>query len=337
MKIEGKKCLVTGGAGFIGSHLVDDLMKTGCKVRVLDNLANGKLDNISQHSSNQNFEFMRGSITHPIDVERAMEGIDIVFHLACLGVRHSIAHPFENHRVNAEGSLLVLDAAHRAKVDRVLYCSSSEVYGTAEYVPMPESHPTHPCTVYGAGKLAGEAYARAYYKTYGMPTTIVRPFNTYGPRSHHEGDAGEMIPKSIVRALNGQPVIVFGDGSQTRDFTYVKDTARALVAAAESDTMIGKTLNIGCNFEISIKDLAYKITEMVSNPESKIVFTPQRPGDVLRLFADPRKFIDLCAWQPKVSFDKGLTKTIEFFRNHPWGIKGLMDSESGRNWEEVYK
>jgi UDP-glucose 4-epimerase len=144
-----------------------------------------------------------------------------------------------------------------------------------------------------------------------------------------------MIPKSIVRALNGQPVIVFGDGSQTRDFTYVEDTARVLVAAAESDIMIGQTLNIGSNFEISIKDLAYKIIEKVANTETEVVFTPQRPGDVLRLYADPRKFIDLCAWQPQVSFDEGLTKTIDFFRNHPLGIKSLMESESGRNWEEV--
>jgi UDP-glucose 4-epimerase len=335
MKLKGKRCLITGGAGFIGSHLVDELIRNGCVVRVLDNLANGKLENMFNHLGQENFQFFKGSITDPFDVERAMEGIDVVFHLACLGVRNSIAHPFENHRVNSEGSLLVLDAAFRAKVDRFLYCSSSEVYGTAEYVPMPESHPTHPCTVYGAGKLAGEAYARAYHKTYGMATKIVRPFNTYGPRSHHEGDAGEMIPKSIVRALNGQNIIVFGDGSQTRDFTYVEDTAGALVAAAESDTMIGNTLNIGSNFEISIKDLAYKVAEMVSNPESKVVFTPHRPGDVLRLYADPRKFTDLCAWQPQVSFDEGLTKTIDFFRNHPLGIKGLMESESGRNWEGI--
>ena len=336
MKLTGKRCLVTGGAGFIGSHLVDELIRKGCKVRVLDNLVNGKIENLSDHLGQENFQFFRGSITDPLDVQRAMEGINVVFHLACLGVRHSITHPFENHRINAEGSLFLLDAAYRAKVERFLYCSSSEVYGTAEYVPMPESHPTHPCTVYGAGKLAGEAYARAYYKTYAMPTTIVRPFNTYGPRSHHEGDAGEMIPKSIVRALNGQPVIVFGDGSQTRDFTYVKDTARALVAAAESDTMIGNTLNIGSNLEISIKDLAYKITEMVSNPGSKVIFTPQRPGDVLRLYADPRKFTDICTWKPQVSFDEGLKKTINFFRNHPLGMKGLIETESGRNWEEVY-
>ena len=187
----------------------------------------------------------------------------------------------------------------------------------------------------GPVSLLCEAYARAYYKTYGMATTIVRPFNTYGPRSHHEGDAGEMIPKSIVRALNGQPVIVFGDGSQTRDFTYVEDTAKGLLAAVECGAMIGRTLNIGCNFEISIKDLAQKITEMVSNPESKVVFTPQRPGDVLRFFADSKRFIELCSWQPQVSFDEGLTKTIEFFRNHPLGFKGLMKNESGRNWEKL--
>ncbi|HBF42832.1 MAG TPA: epimerase, partial [Desulfobacteraceae bacterium] len=128
--LTGKHCLVTGGAGFIGSHLVDTLLANGCKVRVLDNLVNGKQENIFHHFQNKDFEFIRGSITDPLDVDRSTNGIDIVFHLACLGVRHSIAHPFENHRVNAEGSLLMLDAAYRTKVDRFVYCSSSEVYGT---------------------------------------------------------------------------------------------------------------------------------------------------------------------------------------------------------------
>jgi UDP-glucose 4-epimerase len=230
----------------------------------------------------------------------------------------------------------VLDAAFRAKVDRFVYCSSSEVYGTAQYVPMPESHPTHPCTVYGSSKLAGEAYARAYYRTYGMPTVVVRPFNAYGPRSHHEGDAGELIPKSIVRALNGEPILIFGDGSQTRDYTYVEDMVRALVCAAESDAMIGQTLNIGSNSEFSAKDLAHKIADMVRNPDTNISFGPARPGEVLRLYADPRKFIELCGWEPQISLDEGLVKTIEFFRYHPLGLRALMEGESGRNWEGDY-
>ena len=333
MELDGKRCLVTGGAGFIGSHLVDSLLKKGCKVRVFDNFVNGKLENISHHLKNERFEFVKGNITDPLDVVRVLDKIDVVFHLACLGVRHSIVHPFETHRVNAEGSLLVLDASYRVGVERFVYCSSSEVYGTAEYVPMPESHPTHPCTVYGSSKLAGEAYARAYYRTYGMPTVILRPFNTYGPRSHHEGDAGEMIPKSIVRALNDQPILIFGDGNQTRDFTYVEDTASALIAGGETDEIIGQTLNIGSSFEISVKDLASKILDLLGTSKSPIKHTSDRPGDVMRLYADCKNFVDICSWNPHVDFEEGLLMTINYFKNHPLKPEFLMNEEAGQNWE----
>lgn len=331
MDLKGKHCLVTGGAGFIGSHLVDKLLERGCQVRVLDNLANGKLANLEFHRGNPSFNFLEGSVTSESEIARAVEGINAIFHLACLGVRHSINKPFENHQVNSEGTLLVLEAARKAGVERFVYCSSSEVYGTAQFVPMPESHPTHPCTVYGAAKLAGEAYARAYFKTYGMNTTVIRPFNTYGPRSHHEGDAGELIPKSIVRALSGQDILVFGDGTQTRDFTYVEDTALGLITAAESDEMIGKTLNIGSNFEIPIKQVVSQIIE-TTGAKVNMSLTPDRPGDVLRLYADPSQFMELSLWRPQTGFSEGLKKTIRYFKDHPHGIERLALEEAGRNW-----
>jgi len=335
MNLNKLNCLVTGGAGFIGSHLVDVLIQKECSVRVLDNFTNGKLANLSNHQDSTRLEVVKGSVTDPLDVQTALKDMDVVFHLACLGVRHSIAHPFENHRVNAEGSLLVLNAAYRSRVKRIVSCSSSEVYGTGQFVPMPETHPTQPCTVYGAGKLAGEAYARAFHRTYGLETVVVRPFNVYGPRSHHEGDAGEMIPKSIVRALNGDPILVFGDGSQTRDFTYVKDTAGALTMAAESEALVGRTFNIGSQFEIPMKDLAYKISRLIPETQVPVSFTPPRPGDVLRLFADSEKFRKATGWQPLANLDEGLEETIAFFRNHSAGPAGLKATETARNWNTL--
>lgn len=337
MKIRRKNCLVTGGAGFIGSHLVDSLLAEGCAVRVIDNLANGKIYNIQDHLSKKCFDFQRGDITDPGDLRLAMQDIDVVFHLACLGVRHSLSHPFANHRVNAEGALFALEAALRTKVGRFIYCSTSEVYGSAETAPMPETHPTRPCTVYGASKLAGEAYARAYFTTYGLKTTIIRPFNTYGPRSHHEGDAGEMIPKAIVRALNDQPILIFGDGNQSRDFTYVEDMVRALIIGAESDDMVGQTVNISSGFEISINDLARKILDLLTVSKSQIKHLPNRPGDVKRLYADCTKFTTLGNWRPAVGFEEGLLQTVQYFKNHSIKPEILMNEEIGRNWGEVNK
>ena len=333
MRLKGSRVLVTGGAGFIGSHLVDALIQEGCQVRVLDNLINGKRENLIQHKDKSYFQFMLGDITIPSDVEKAINGIDVVFHLACLGVRHSIKHPFENHRVNAEGTLLVLQESYKAGIKKFIYCSSSEVYGTADYVPMPESHPTHPNTVYGASKLAGEAYSRAYHKTYGLKTVIIRPFNTYGPRSHHEGDAGEMIPKAIVRALSRQPILIFGDGSQTRDYSYVTDIARGIIEASKNEETTGHTFNIGSNGEVSINQIAGMILKMIGTHSSKIKYLKNRPGDVLRLHADSSAFNKITNWSPRVSIEDGLSKTIQWFKSRPEGISELFNQEKGVNWE----
>ncbi|MBF0254235.1 MAG: GDP-mannose 4,6-dehydratase [Candidatus Omnitrophica bacterium] len=327
-----KTALVTGGAGFIGSHLVDELVRRRYRVRVLDNLCNGKRENLRIDAAEARVEFIKGDVTRPADLDRAMEGARTVFHLACLGVRHSLAHPEENHHVNALGTLRTLEAARRHKVRRFVYCSSSEVYGTARTTPMKEEHPTHPCTVYGAGKLAGESYARAFFLSYGLPAVIIRPFNTYGPRSHHEGDAGEMIPKSIVRTLAGEDIVIFGDGSQTRDFTYVTDSARGLAMAAADERLVGKTFNLGTGRSYTILQIARMVRDAALKPRHPILLTPGRPGDVLALEADAARFKRATGWRPRVGFADGLRQTVDFFAGHPLGIRELAGQQKARNW-----
>jgi UDP-glucose 4-epimerase len=234
--MQNKRILITGGAGFIGSELVRQILAQDTKqVIVVDNLVNGRQENLKQLPTEQ-LELVVADVRDSERMAKLMSGIDIVFHLACLGVRHSIHSPYENHEVNATATLELLRAAKGAEVSRFIYVSSSEVYGTARWVPMTEEHPTFPMTVYGASKLAGECYARTFYETYGFPTVVVRPFNSYGPRCHHEGDSGEVIPKFLLRRMAGKPMVVFGDGTQSRDFTYVSDTAMGILMAGFKDS-----------------------------------------------------------------------------------------------------
>jgi UDP-glucose 4-epimerase len=266
-------------------------------------------------------------------METLMQDVDIVFHLACLGVRHSIHSPYENQDVNATGTLKLLLAARASGVKRFVHVSTSEVYGLVDTVPISEKHPTIPMTVYGASKLAGECYARAFYHTYGYPTVILRPFNAYGPRSHHEGDCGEVIPKFMLRCMASQPMVIFGGGTQTRDFTYVTDTARGVLIAGLADNTVGQTINLGSGNEVVINDLARKVALIIAQKETQVNYDNPRPGDVYRLCADTTRARQLLGFNPTVTLEEGLTKLRDWYLSLKQPPEVLLEQETVRNWE----
>lgn len=323
-----KRALVTGGAGFIGSAL-SRVLTGAFDVVVLDDLSSGTAENIE----GVDVEFHLGSILDASLVRRLVADVDVVFHLACKGVRHSLHDPMENHEVNARGTLILLEESRLSGVRRFVYTSTSEVYGTGVHVPMSESHTTFPQTVYGGAKLAGEAYARAYYHTYGLETVVVRPFNAYGPRSHHEGDSGEVIPKFLVRAMNGVSPIIFGDGSQARDFTFVEDTAAGIALAADEDAVVGETLNLGSGSEVRIDDLATIVLNAVGRYDLEPVYGEPRPGDVHRLLADSTRAMHLLGWSPRVSLDEGISRLLEWHDEVGTDWEIVLSQDLERNWE----
>ena len=330
-KSQDEVVLVTGGAGFIGSELVRQLADHGCRVVAVDNLVNGKRENL-QGLDTSRVKLIEADVRDTRLMSKLLRGLDIVFHLACLGVRHSIHSPDENHEVNATATLGLLGAARAAGVRRFVYVSSSEVYGTARWVPMTEEHPTFPMTVYGASKLAGECYTRAYFQTYGYPTVVVRPFNSYGPRCHHEGDSGEVIPKFLLRCLAGLPLMVFGDGSQTRDFTFVSDTAAGIRHAGWADAAVGQTINVGSGCEITVSELAREVAVVAGKP-ARVEHVAPRPGDVLRLYADAARAKQLLGFEPAVALRDGLTRLRAWYASLGRDPAALLEQEVVRNWE----
>lgn len=311
---QGRQVVVTGGAGFIGSSLCRVLLAAGARVRVVDDLVNGSLDNLPTGPQGPRCDVVVADVRDADAVAAAVADADVVFHLACLGVRHSLSDPVENFDVNANGSLSVLEAARRARVPRTVQVSTSEVYGTARTAPMTEQHPTEPHTVYGAGKLAGEACARALFRTHGFDTVVIRPFNAYGPRAHAGGDSGEVIPRFIVQALHGDPLYVFGPGTQTRDFTHVHDTAATIAHAGILPGLAGRTFNVGSGHEVRVEDLAHLIRDLTDST-SPIVHVDPRPGDVGRLIADSTAAVRTLGHHPEVRLADGIADLIRRFRD----------------------
>ena len=314
-----KKVLVTGADGFIGSHLTEALLELGYDVRafVYYNSFNswGWLDEIPK-TKLANIEVFSGDIRDPNGVRAAMKGIDTVFHLAAL-----IAIPFSYHSpdsyvdTNIKGTLNVLQAARDAGTSRVLVTSTSEVYGTAKYVPIDEEHPFQGQSPYSATKIGADRIAESFYRSFELPVTIVRPFNTYGPRQ----SARAVIPTIITQLLDGHKEIKLGSLTPTRDFNYVKDTVDGFLAIANSKDTIGEEINIATQQEISIGQLAEELIRQI-NPLATIVCDSQRlrPGksEVERLLGSNEKIKRLTGWEPKYSFEEGISETIAFLREH---------------------
>ncbi len=318
MSIKNKKILVTGADGFIGSHLVEELILEGAKVKafVMYNSFNswGWLDTLPQHLLNE-IEIFSGDIRDPNGVRHAMLDCEIVFHLAAL-----IAIPFSYHSpdsyidTNVKGTLNIIQAAKDLKLKRVLITSTSEVYGTAQYIPIDELHPKQPQSPYSASKIGADAIADSFYRSFGTPVTIIRPFNTFGPRQ----SARAIIPTIITQLLAGKTEIKLGDLSPTRDLLYVKDTVKGFVAIAKCDSLIGQECNIASQSEITVGELATELIKQI-NPQAIIVNDSQRmrpeKSEVYRLFGSKNKISHFTDWQPSFNLTEGLKSTIDWFKD----------------------
>ncbi len=313
------KILVTGAEGFIGSHLTELLVNEGYDVRAMvqyNSFNNwGWIDTFDENIKNK-LDIFLGDVRDPNGVRTAMEGVDAVFHLAAL-----IAIPYSYHSpdmyvdTNIKGTLNILQAARDLNTQRVLVTSTSEVYGTAQYVPIDEKHPYQGQSPYSATKIGADRLAESFYRSFNLPVTIVRPFNTYGPRQ----SARAVIPTIITQLLAGKEEIKLGSLTPTRDFNYVKDTARGFLEIYKSDKTIGEEINIATQREISIGELADELIRQI-NPNAKIVCDEERvrpeKSEVNRLLGCNEKIKRLTDWEPKYSFEEGLAETIEFLRNN---------------------
>jgi UDP-glucose 4-epimerase len=301
------KALVTGGAGFIGSHLVDALVRRGDDVRVLDDLSSGRRDNVHRGA-----QFTAGDVTDPPAVDRAVRGTDTVFHLAALrAVPRSVEHPLATDTVNVHGTLTVLDAALRAGVRRVVFASSSSVYGDTTVLPTPESAPVHPRSPYAVSKLAGEHYCRVFSDLYGLETVVLRCFNVYGPRQRPDAAYAQVVPLFAEALAGGQRPVVHGDGLQRRDFTFVDDAAAAFVraAAAPASVAVGRPYNVAGGLPHTVLELLEVLGGLMGVAAAP-VHAPARPGDVRETWADLSASRRDLGHAPAVSFEDGLGRTV---------------------------
>ena len=334
MKVADSRTVVTGGSGFIGSHLVDKLLAAGHDVVVIDDFSSGSPAKLAHHDGDSHLRIVEADVRDERKMFELLEGAAFVFHLATRNVRMSLQHPTVVHEVNTTGTLNVLKAAAAGGARRFLYCSSSEVNGTATIVPMPEQYPFAPETIYGASKLAGEYYTQVFHRAGWLDAVIARPHNNYGPREHYQHDKGEVIPRFILRALAGLAPQVYGDGAQTRDFTYVTETADYLVRLMECDAAVGDTFNVCRGEEVSVLEIASLVAEL-TGLDARPEHLPGRPSDVLRLCGDAAHLRETLGSSPGVSIRDGLAKTVEWFRENVPVTDEVLAAMAPENWQTL--
>lgn len=314
----GQRTLVTGGAGFIGSHLAEALLERGAVVIVLDDLSGGDEQNLAafRERAGDRLRFVKGSITDRTTLDELMPGCRYVFHQAAWGsVPRSVEMPLHYHEINTTGTINVLEAARAAGVERVIFAASSSAYGDTPTLPKVETMPVRPRSPYAATKVAGEALMRAYANCYDLDTCSLRYFNIFGPRQNANSAYAAVIAAFAKSLLAGQRPRIFGDGEQSRDFTFVANAVQAnLLAAACPNRINGAVMNIACGRRVTINELAVKMAELLGRPDLAAEHLPPRPGDVAHSLADLSVARDTIGYEPVVDFEAGLAKTCDWYR-----------------------
>jgi len=308
-----RTALVTGGAGFIGSHLADHLLAAGWRVRVLDDFSSGRESNVAHW--NGHVELLRGDLRDRTLLDRTLAGVEVVFHQGAVpSVPRSVAEPERTNDVNVTGTLGVLEASRRAGVRRVVFASSSSAYGDTPVLPKVESMPPCPLSPYALQKYAGERYCQLFHRLYGLETVALRYFNVYGPRQNPKSEYAAVIPRFATACLRGEAPLVFGDGEQTRDFTFVADAVAANLLAADAKRAPGEVMNVAGGRRVSLNELLREIRAL-TGARVEARYEPARAGDVRDSLADLTRARDLLGFEPQVDLRSGLARTIEYLES----------------------